>query len=274
MRNKQLFISAAALLMMNSCSDYLQIADDASIATATVINWQDSIAYYREKAREGDGNAYLQLASCYHEGHGVPRDFMMTYAMAKMAEQYGGLAKWEEFFLSMPADDPDRLTMEAMDDIGYLRRDEALRKAELLAAQEQPEADLIKGAVALEEGRKDEALRLFTLAAENGCPLAQMAVSVTEDVQKAKHDFAARLPLIYCHLARECFETDDDPVEDERAAIYYRMADEHLCLDQYGVRWLLSYYEHRAMIGRPVADSLEIVRLRSLASRLVTTRRR
>ena len=268
MRNRLFFISAAALLMMSSCSDYLQIADDASIATATVINWQDSIAYYREKAREGDGNAYLQLASCYHEGHGAPRDFMMTYAMAKMAEQYGGLAKWEEFFLSMPADDSDRLTMEAMDAIGYLRRDEALRKAELLAAQDRPEADLIRGAISFEEGRKDEALRLFTLAAENGCPLAQMAISLTEDAQKAKRDFAARLPLIYCHLAQECFETDNDPVEDERAASYYRMADEHLCLDQYGVRWLLNYYEHWAKQGRPVADSLEIVRLRSLITKM------
>lgn len=268
MRNKQLFITATALLMVSSCSDYLQTSDDATIVTAMVINWQDSITCYREKAREGDGNAYLQLASCYHEGYGVHHDFMMAYAMAKMAEQYGGLTKWEEFFLSMPADDPDRLTMEAMDDIGYLRRDEALQKADLLAAQKRPEADLIRGAVALEEGRKDEALRLFTLAAENGCPLAQMAVSVTEDVQKAKREFADRLPLIYCRLARECFETDDDSAKDERAAIYYRMADEHLCLDQYGVRWLLNYYEHWAKQGRPVADSLEIVRLRSLITKM------
>lgn len=273
MRNKQFFVMAAAFLMVSSCSDHLQMADDASIATATITNWQDSVACYRDKARVGDGNAYLRLASCYHEGHGVSHDFLMAFSMAMMAEQYGGLTNWEEFFLSMPADDPDRLTMEAMDDIGYLRCDEALNKAKLLAAQGKPEADLIRGAVALEEGRKDDALRLFTQAAENGCPLAQLAVSVTEDVQKAKYDFANRLPLYYCRLARECFETDDDPAEDERATSYYRMADEHLCLDRHGVRWLLSYYEHLAMLGNPVADSLEIVRLRSLASRLVPNSR-
>lgn len=270
MRNKQLFVAAMTLLMVCSgCSEHVVSVDEAPVYHPISANWQDSLATYRDQALQGSGDAYLKLATCYHEGRGVPHDYLMAYSMVQMAEQYGGVENWMDFFNAMPADDPDRLLMEAINDIDNQQPDEALRKAELLAAKGHSEADFVRGAVALDEGRKEEALTHFTLAAEKGDPLAQLAISVIKEKKQAKLTFADRMPLFYCDLARECFHSDFDPAEDEQAANFYRMADSLLCLDRHGVHWLLGYYEHQSNHGHPSADSLTIARLRTLSTKLV-----
>lgn len=272
MKHNALLIMAAALMLMCcGCSEQLLNVDDALTSAESVrANWQDSIASYTERARLGDGDAYLRLAYCYHEGKGVEKNFYMSYAMAQMAEQYGGITKRDDFFHSLPDVDPDRLLVEALDDVDHVRSDEALQKAELLAAQDHPEADLVRGVVALDNSRKDEAIALFHQAADKGSPLARLALGIIDESRRAIIEFAEQYPTLYCVFARDVIDTDDNDYRDENTvAAYYRKAYDHLCLDRYGVSWLLDYYERQSSIGNPVADSLDIERLRTMQSRLV-----
>ncbi|MCR4958604.1 MAG: hypothetical protein K6B13_08405 [Prevotella sp.] len=270
MKNRTIIIAATALLLASAgCSDQLPTADSmADVPDRESANWQDSVSSYSDQARRGDGAAYLKLASCYHDGRGVTPDFLMTYEMASMAEQYGAVTRWKDYFLSLPADDPYRLTLEAMDDAHASRYADALSKAERLAELHSPDAELIKGCVALDKDEEHEAMAFFAAAAAAGSSLAQMAVISAEDSSCAEEAIASRLPSFYCIMARNCFNADYSPEEDEQAAHYYKMADDRLCLDRTGVRWLLAYYEQQAKAGCLVADSLTIARLRLMASRL------
>ena len=265
------------ILLCSGCSETYLEADHCSNKLAAIVRqtcWSDSVTHYRSLARQGDGQAYLRLAQCYHEGKGVEKDFVMTWQMAQMAEQYGGIAHGKDFFKALPDDAPDRLLMEAMDDIGSLQREKALLAADRLAAQAHPYADLIKGAVAMEEDRPEEATALLRSAASQGCLLAAMAVSVLSEGKDALYDYAEQLPLLYCELARQCFKSDFSPAEDDLAAAYYLMADERLCLDRIGVRWLLDYYEHQAANGQLAANDPRLEHLRLLRQHLAPRTRK
>ena len=275
--NYLLAFAAAVVLLCSGCSEAYLEADNGSGRPASGMEqagWADSVAHYRSLAGQGDGQAYLHLAQCYHEGKGVEADFVMTWQMVQMAEQYGGIAHGKDFFKALPDDAPDRLLMEAMDDIGNLQREKALLVADRLTAQAHPYADLVKGAVAMEEDRLDEATALLRSAAGQGCLLAAMAVSVLSEGKDALFDYAEQLPLLYCELARQCFKSDISPAEDEQAAAYYLQADERLCLDRTGVRWLLGYYEHQVANGQMAASDPRLEHLRLLNSRLAPRTRK
>lgn len=271
-RSRILSIAAALSFGMTACTQQLEIAAEAP--ELNVNKWQDSVSFYQAKARYGDGQAYLRLAQFYHDGQGVDHDFMMTWSMAQMAAQYGAIHKGEDYFRSLPSEDSDRLLMEAMDDIGWGRKEAALQKADLLSKQGSPDGDMIKAAIDLDEGKTEQALSLFAKAANEGSDMAKLALAVKEDYHQSLLNYAYRLPQLYCSLARDCFEHDVSQHEDEQAATYYVMADERLCLDATGVRWLLSYYEHQTMIGGAIPDSIEMQRLRILSQKLSKDRKK
>lgn len=269
MKNRHFLITATALLMVcMGCTEQMTVPEDLQVAAA-VSNWQDSVKHYREQARWGDGKAYLRLAACHHYGRSVERSFLLTYSMALMAERYGGIDSWTDFFLSLPENDTSRLVVEAMDGVCGHRDGEVQKKADLLESLGSPDAGFVRGMLRLKKSEKEEAFRVLSDAAEKGSILAQFAVSVKEDEERTIEYYAEQLPELYCSRARACFNSLSAPDEDEQAAVFYRMADERLCLDEQGVRWLLSYYEYKAREGQPVADE-EISRLRLLYEKMKT----
>ena len=269
MKYKYFLIIVQVLLMVcQGCSELQQTSNDVLESRAIVINWHDSVANYREKARWGDGQAYLQLAACYHYGHGVERSFLLSYSMASMAERYGATDNRITFFLALPAEDPDRLLVEAMKAVDDKRYEEAQQKAACLAELGTPEADFVRGMVLLAKGEIDKAEDILQRGIRNGSELAKIALSVKTDENGMMRDYAEQLPEFYCVLARECFKSDFSPEEDEQAASLYRKADEALCLDRHGAQWLLGYYEHKAKIGQPLVSDEEIERLRCLSEKL------
>ena len=80
-------------MLMASCSEQHLLDDYVSQASAQLSEQEISqtgiVNSYLEKARWGDGDAFLNLAKCYHDGIGVKSDFMGTLTMLMMADQYG-----------------------------------------------------------------------------------------------------------------------------------------------------------------------------------------
>ena len=270
MKSKVFLLMTAVTLIMVciNCTELSNVAEVADVATAQVENWSDSVAHYRALARQGDGQAYRALAQCYHDGHGVEHDYLSMLVMLSMASQYGVTNHLDEFFALMAPDDPDRLLTEGISAIESSQYEDALEKAAILEKQSATYALFLKGIIALEQGRNDEALCILNRAAEEGCILAQIVIASIAEGTRGLYVFCDQMPMLFCEMARDSYLEDDDPEEFQRAARYYRMADERLCLDSKGVRWLLAYYEHCAKVGQPAASDGEIQRLRIMASRL------
>lgn len=267
MKNRFLVMMTATVLLLTSGGCTEKLTTEESLAVENV-GRHDNVSCYREQARMGDAEGYRQLARCYHDGDGVEHDFLMMWQMLLMVEQYDSTFEPDEFIQALPADDSDRLLKEAMDAFDRGQYALAQEKADLLAAQQHPDAAIIRGAMAFEDGNEEEALRIFREAADNGSLLSQVLLDYDRDDQKKLQHWAPYMPSLYCQLARECFTSECDLREDEQAASYYRLADSLLCLDATGVRWLLGYSEHMEKIGRPVCDRKELERLRILTDRL------
>ena len=77
-RMKQYFYLVIALMMVG-CTDQFMVDELAGeYAEQTPVN---EVVTLMEKARWGDGQAYVKLADCYREGKGVQQDFITMLGM-------------------------------------------------------------------------------------------------------------------------------------------------------------------------------------------------
>lgn len=261
--------AASVLLALSGCSETNLLIDELPLpVVATAANEQDSLTTIREQARQGDGQAYLQLARRHHDGNGVERDILKMWEMAQMAAQYGAISRGEEFFATYPSDDPERMLYEAVNDASEDRFDAALRKADSLAEQNHAYATLIWGSVAIAQHKSEEGMGLIRLAAEEGLTLATLLVTLAEKGRSAIGECADLMPSVYCRIARQHLSYEPDTQNIELVTHYYRMADAHLCLDDMGVRWMRDYYENLEKTGSSEANSAELKRLNVLCERM------
>ncbi len=77
---KKIIVLTIVAVFMASCSEQQLLDEFTNEQFYTSSEQQDSesviLNSYLEKARWGDGNAFLKLAECYHDGIGVKADFM------------------------------------------------------------------------------------------------------------------------------------------------------------------------------------------------------
>ena len=98
---KQYFYLVIALMMV-SCTDQFTVDEVAGeYAEQTPVN---EVATLMEKARWGDGQAYVKLADCYREGKGVKQDFITMLGMVSFADEYGGIGRMEDYISALPED--------------------------------------------------------------------------------------------------------------------------------------------------------------------------
>ena len=107
---KKIIVLTIVAVFMASCSEQQLLDEFTNEQFYTSSEQQDSesviLNSYLEKARWGDGNAFLKLAECYHDGIGVKADFMGMMSMLAMADQYGASPKsTDSYLLSLPETD-------------------------------------------------------------------------------------------------------------------------------------------------------------------------
>ena len=235
------------VLILASCSD--QFSVDSVVDAPIEQTANSDVKMLIEKARRGDGKAYVELANRYRDGIGVNQDFIGMLAMVSFADEYGGICRMEDYLSSLPDDSDYKLVFDAMEKFSGNKSDEALAMAEKLIVKDCPEGYTVKGIITSEQGDKAEGKRLLTIAAEKGSGFAELYLCIPNKQQGEEPDIATlsalvdKLPIANACLAKIYANKDYESIYDERqAAFYYMKADANACLSRDGARWLMGYY--------------------------------
>ena len=236
-------------LLLASCAKqelYEELPDD-SFGSAKADSQYTTLI---EKARWGDGQAYLKLADLYHKGKGVQQDLLGTISMLALADLYGGINKIEDYLSTLPEEDNMKLFFDAMEKFGENNIEESIEMTDRLIEQGSPEGYTLKGIMTVEAGDSIEGRRLMGLAVEQGSTFAELLLTVLLDMKDGKRPsvevlepLADRIPLA-CKLLGDYYAGIDNKgvINEDQAAMYYKKADEQACLGIRAAQWLVSYY--------------------------------
>jgi len=263
---KNVLLVAFVSLVLTGCSDRM-IVDD--IVVAPVVTQVDSANFYLEKARWGDGEAYLKLAHFYHDGKGVKRDFVSMLCMAAFAQQYDAIGCLDEFMLTLPAESDYKLAFNALICIYEKKYDESHSISERLIRMGCAEGYAIKGILCFESGDSVEMKRYFELAAERGSSFGELLLCMKDwknnivlDMAKLL-DLSLRVPLANVIIAAQYTEmVKDGKNYDYMASCFYLEADKSAFLGKKNAKWLLNYYRNG---GRRLISDQDYNRIKILA---------
>lgn len=259
-----------ATMMMAGCAEQ-QIFDDVASDAPEQVTKTENFNDLMEQARWGDGNAYLKLADYYINGkNGTKPDFIATISMLTMAEEYGAIGRPGDYISNLPENDNTRMAFEAIESVNNRQEEKGLEIAERLIGIGCVDGYALRGYALMEMGDTIDAIRLATLAAEQGSslgralqyviPYAQMNEMPDESIILP---IAETVPIFYLFMAEEYDKhMSEHPENEEKVARFYLKADENGCLDKRGAEWLLSFMERGNEL--PLSDT-DILRLLKLA---------
>ena len=258
---KYLFLMSALVIV--SCSDQM-VFDEAQGDYSNVTSVSE-FQTLLEKARWGDGQAYLRLADCYRDGKGVKSDFIGMLSMASLANDYSDSNQMDAYLEAIPEDSEFRILVDCIQMFEHNQMDEALPLIESAIANGSPDGYAIKGITVLERGDSIEAKSHFEYAAEKGSSLAELLLCIP-DWRGATNPsivklaaLADRIPWV-CNILAEIYADigGNETADESMAAYYYLKADEHSCLTRRGARWLWSYIERGADLNLSSTDKERI----------------
>ena len=258
---KYLFLMLALVIV--SCSDQMLLdeAQGESSNMTPVSEFQTLL----EKARWGDGQAYLKLADCYRDGKGVKSDFIGMLSMASLANDYSDSNQMDAYLEAIPGDSEFRILVDCIHMFEHNQMEEALPLIESAIVNGSPDGYAIKGITVLVRGDSIEAKRLFELAAEKGSNLAELLLCIP-DWRGAMNPSIEKLTALTdkipwtCNILAGIYSgmEGNETVDERMAAYYYLKADKQACLTRRGARWLWSYMERGADLNLSPSDKERI----------------
>lgn len=259
------------ITLLVSCSDQ-HLMDNVADISSTVEKSEGKakIDTLVEKARWGDGQAFLQLADCYRDGIGVNKDFLGVMCMAEQAAHIGSINNEEDYFSLLPNDNVYKQCFDIMNmRSSKLResKDSILAKLEML---DSPDAQALYGALNVEFGDTIGGFETIREAAENGSDFAVILLTMQNgngDLRPDKNKLkkiADRNPVVYKLLGKiyHDFEEDND-INKRQAALYYLEAEKYALLTKREAMWLLSYYKNG---GDIYLSSEDVKRLKAFSN--------
>ena len=260
------YLLLVVALVMFSCTDQF-VVDEVAGEYAQQTPASEVTALI-EKARWGDGQAYVKLADCYRDGKGVKQDFINMLGMVSFADEYGGISRMEDYLSALPEDSEYRLVFDAMEKFCGNKQEESLAMADKLIERDYVEGYTVKGIILSEQGNREEGKHLLAQAAEKGSGFAELYLCMS-DLKGAENPdiarliaLAERMPLANACLGKIYSGKNDESKKDERLAAYYYMkADEKACLPKDGARWLLAYHRNggNLQLGEKDIERLELL---------------
>ena len=264
---KYLFAVMAVLLTMVSCTDSQFL--DESAGNPTELSSTNELNALIEKARWGDGQAFVKLADCYRDGKGVNKDFIGMLAMLSQADEYGGISNMEDYLKTLPEGSDFKLIFDAVENYERKNVEEATSMFEELIAKGCSDGYAVQGIMTMERGDTLEGVRLIEQAATAGSTFAELLQCVPDWRGATNPDLdqltalSDKIPFVNAILAKLYAGYEDENLQnDQLAAYYYLKADEKACLGKRGARWLLAY--HRSG-GKLSLSERDIQRLQVLA---------
>lgn len=264
---KCIILFMAALLA--SCSD-TQLSDSiADVKEADLVkenaNGSAEINALVERARWGDGQAYLQLADCYRDGIGVKKDFLGMMVMVEQARAHGAIHDEKEYMTQIPDDNDIKRFCNLMDKSSDQLREGNDSIMAQLATIDSPDAHALFGVLCVEIGDSIRGFEIIRDASERGSDFAALLNALPDlkgNIQPDKmklEQLAERIPLAYKMLGKLSLKPDENGMIDERKVAYYYMkADEHALLSRREARWLLAYHKD---VGIPGLTDSDVKRL-------------
>lgn len=249
---KCIILFMAALLA--SCSDTQLSESIADVKEADLVkenaNGSAEINALVERARWGDGQAYLQLADCYRDGIGVKKDFLGMMVMVEQARAHGAIHDEKEYMTQIPDDNDIKRFCNLMDKSSDQLREGNDSIMAQLATIDSPDAHALFGVLCVEIGDSIRGFEIIRDASERGSDFAALLNALPDwkgNIQPDKmklEQLAERIPLAYKLLGKLSLKPDENGMIDERKVAYYYMkADEHALLSRREAKWLLAYHK-------------------------------
>lgn len=265
------YIIVFMVAFLASCSDYQLAESIADVKESELVkenaNGSAEINALVERARWGDGQAYLQLADCYRDGIGVKKDFLGMMVMVEQARTHGAIHNEMEYMTQIPDDNDIKRFCNLMDKSSDQLREGKDSIMAQLATIDSPDAYALFGVLCVESGDSISGFEIIRDASERGSDFAALLNALLDwkgNIQPDKmklEQIAERIPLAYKLLGKLSLEPDENGMIDERkVAYYYLKADEHALLSRREARWLLAYHED---VGIPHLTDEDVKRLKT-----------
>lgn len=257
--------------ILASCSD-TQLAESIADAKESELVKENAtgsaeIKALVERARWGDGQAYLQLADCYRDGIGVKKNFLGMLAMVEQARVHGAIHDEMEYVTKIPEDNDIKRFCDLMDKSCSQLIEEKDSVMVQLATIDSPDVLAMYGVLCVESGDSIRGFEIIRDASERGSDFAALLNALLDwkgNIQPDKmklEQLAERIPLAYKLLGKLSLKPDENGIVDERKVAYYYMkADEHALLSQREAKWLLAYHKD---VSIPELTDSDVKRLES-----------
>lgn len=266
---KCIILFMAAILA--SCSDTQLAESIADVKESELVkenaNGSAEIKALVERARWGDGLAYLQLADCYRDGIGVKKNFLGMLAMVEQARVHGAIHDEMEYVTKIPEDNDIKRFCDLMNKSCSQLIEEKDSVMVQLATIDSPDVLAMYGVLCVESGDSIRGFEIIKDASERGSDFAALLNALLDwkgNIQPDKmklEQLAERIPLAYKLLGKLSLKPDENGIVDERKVAYYYMkADEHALLSQREAKWLLAYHKD---VSIPELTDSDVKRLES-----------
>lgn len=260
MRFKMSSLIVLMVLFLASCSE--QHLQEDRLASSKVGEQKgvvkaprDSVLALLHQARWDDGSAYLKLADCYRDGFGVKKDFFGMITMANMAESRGGINRIDDYIYGLPDGNDYKTLFLLMDRYKSYIQENPDSIEQVLRENDSPEAKTLLGMIAVDQGDTISGMNLMKEAADQGCSLAEMLLTVPDWKGRLEADatklsmIADRIPLAYSMLGDLYYDPDENDQTDKKYAVEcYMKAEEHAVLGPHGAERVLDYYKNGGYI--------------------------
>ena len=257
--------------ILASCSDTQLAESIADVKESELVkenaNGSAEIKALVERARWGDGLAYLQLADCYRDGIGVKKNFLGMLAMVEQARVHGAIHDEMEYVTKIPEDNDIKRFCDLMNKSCSQLIEEKDSVMVQLATIDSPDVLAMYGVLCVESGDSIRGFEIIRDASERGSDFAALLNALPDwkgNIQPDKmklEQLAERIPLAYKLLGKLSLKPDENGIVDERKVAYYYMkADEHALLSQREAKWLLAYHKD---VSIPELTDSDVKRLES-----------
>lgn len=275
-KTKRLLVMACAALLMAGCANHgtKSSADgsqlsESSTSTKPLIKMEagKDLAYYVEKARWGNSDALYHIARCYRDGIGVKRDYYRSTTAISQYEEYTQTGCMDQFFCELREDDLMRNFYECLEKRTY-SAEECSKLADRMIQAGISDGFALKAIVADKIGLEDETDSLISKAVAQKSILAIMATATEnlDDPENGKRNLeltemiAPSMPFVNNRLGEYFNNSCND---QEKAAMYFRKAEENACLRIENAAWLLEKIQSHEL---EPADGKETKRLRAIVA--------
>ena len=246
-----MFLILVALIV--SCSNHQLTESVSEVMSETLVDEKTKanaeFNALMDKARWGDGQAFLKLADCYKDGIGVKPDLLEMFCMAMQAQDFGALPNVDDYIFSFSEKSDMKTIVEYISKMNGDMKESKDSIMTILNEMDNPDALALYAYACILSGDSIEGNAMIRQAAEKGSNFAvlmDVAPFLQDDV-KPNIDkllqIADRAPVVYNILGKIYSKPDENGfVDNKRAAYYYKKADEHALLSRHGAWWLLDYY--------------------------------